>query len=61
MGRIDGLLKRLNGTMVELDDEFKEFLVKALPALSAKFPDRFPAILAFLGSLLRCVNLVGND
>ena len=52
---IEGLLKRLSGAMADLDDEFKQLLVRALLALSQKFPEQITAILAFLGSLLRCV------
>lgn len=52
---IEGLLKQLNGSMAELDDEFKQLLVRSLLSLTQKFPDKVAAILAFLGSLLRCV------
>ncbi|CBK24517.2 uncharacterized protein [Blastocystis hominis] len=52
--RIDGLLKQLNGTMADLDDEFKQLLVRSLLSLTEKFPEKVSAILAFLGSLLRC-------
>ena len=58
--RIEGLLKQLNGTMAELDDEFKQLLVRSLLSLTEKFPEKVSAILAFLGSLLRCVASRGD-
>ena len=36
--RIEPLLKQISSYMTEIDDEFKQVLVRALLALSVKFP-----------------------
>lgn len=46
--------------MADLDDEFKQLLVRSLLGLTEKFPEKVSAILAFLGSLLRCVASRGD-
>lgn len=43
--------------MNEIDDEFKQILVKSLFSLTFLYPSKYNAILTFLNTLLRDVRL----
>ena len=55
MSRIDSLLKQISSYMAEIDDEFKQVLVKSLLTLSGKFPEKHDILLSFLSNILRNV------
>ena len=61
MTRIDPLLKQISTYMTEIDDEFKQVLVRALLTLSTKFPEKYDALLSFLSGILRNVSLMKVD
>ena len=61
MTRIDPLLKQISTYMTEIDDEFKQVLVRALLTLSTKFPEKYDALLSFLSGILRNVSLMQVD
>ena len=41
--------------MNEIDDEFKQILVKSLFTLTVQYPDKYDVILTFLSTILRGV------
>ena len=53
--RIDSLLTRISSYMNEIDDEFKQILVKSLFTLTVQYPDKYDVILTFLSTILRSV------
>ena len=55
--RIESLLKQIASYLTEIDDEFKQLLVKSLLMLTAKYPEQYSVILTFLSSILRGVAL----
>ena len=55
--RIESLLKQIASYLTEIDDEFKQLLVKSLLTLTAKYPEQYSVILTFLSSILRGVAL----
>ena len=56
ISRIDALLKQISSYMNEIDDEFKQVLVKSLLTLSVKFPEKHDVLLSFLSGILRNVH-----
>lgn len=55
--RIEPLLKQISSYMTEIDDEFKQVLVRALLALSVKFPEKYDVLLSFLSKILKNVEI----
>ena len=55
--RIEPLLKQISSYMTEIDDEFKQVLVRALLALSVKFPEKYDVLLSFLSKILKNVGI----
>ena len=55
--RIEPLLKQISSYMTEIDDEFKQVLVRALLTLSVKFPEKYDVLLSFLSKILKNVRV----
>ena len=55
--RIEPLLKQISSYMTEIDDEFKQVLVRALLALSVKFPEKYDVLLSLLSKILKNVGI----
>ncbi|TIB11450.1 hypothetical protein E3P89_02575 [Wallemia ichthyophaga] len=50
---VDRLMKQISSFMLEISDEFKVIVVDAVRTLCLKFPNKYPAMLAFLSQALR--------
>lgn len=57
VSRIEPLLKQISSYMTEIDDEFKQVLVRALLTLSVKFPEKYDVLLSFLSKILKNVRV----
>ena len=51
--RVDSLIKQITSTLSDIDDEFKQVLIKAVYILCTKFSNKHVVLLNFLASFIR--------